>query len=93
MADELTTRPMLEALLEGQRHFALRLTELLDIVAKLSVKQDGLAARQEQFAAKQEDFAAKQEDLAAKQDELAARQDRCGSVATAWAAKACFRGL
>ena len=77
MADELTTRPMLEALLEGQRHFALQLTELLDAVATVSVKQDGLAAAQQQFAAKQEELAARQEELAARQEELAAaRQDR-----------------
>ena len=54
MADELTTRPMLEALLEGQNNFALQLTELLDAVAALSVKQDGLAARQEELAARQD---------------------------------------
>jgi chromosome segregation ATPase len=76
MADELTTRPMLEAILEGQRQFAVQLTSLLDAVAALSVKQDGLAARQEQFAARQEQFAARQEQFAARQEELAARQDR-----------------
>ena len=63
MADELTMRPMLEALLEGQRNFALQLTELLDGVATLSVKQDGLAATQEQLAAKQEELAARQDRL------------------------------
>jgi hypothetical protein len=63
MAGELTTRPMLEAILEGQRQFAVQLTSLLDAVAALSVKQDGLAARQEQFAARQEELAARQDRL------------------------------
>ena len=70
MTDELTTRPMLEAILEGQRQFALQLTELIGAVAAVSVKQDGLAARQEQFATRQEELAAKQEELAARQDRL-----------------------
>src|SRR5712664_2158408 len=63
MANELTTRPMLEALLKGQRQFASQLTEVLDAVAALSVKQDGLAARQEELAARQEELAARQDRL------------------------------
>ena len=47
MADDITTRPMLEAILEGQRHLASQMTELLVSQTALSKRQDELAAKQE----------------------------------------------
>lgn len=76
MADDLTTRPMLEALLEGQSQFALGMTELRDAIATISAKQDALLAKQDALAASQDALAAKQDALAVSQDELATRQDR-----------------
>ena len=76
MADERTTQPMLEALLEGQRQFAAQLTELLAVTASILVKQDEFAAKLDQFGARQDEFAARQDELAARQDQLAARQER-----------------
>ena len=49
MADDNTTQPMLEALLEGQR--------------QLIAKQDDLAAKQDALGAKQDELAAKQDAL------------------------------
>jgi uncharacterized coiled-coil DUF342 family protein len=76
MGDELTTRPMLEAILDGQRHIVSQLTELRAGHDALAAKVDQIAAKQDEIAAKQDEIAAKQDELAAKQDELAARQDR-----------------
>jgi|GEM_PF-3059881 len=76
MGEDLTTRPMLEAILDGQRHIVTRLTELRAGNDTLSAKVDQIAARQDELAAKQDELAAKQDELAAKQDGLAARQDR-----------------
>jgi len=75
MGEELTTRPMLEAILDGQRHIVSQLTELRAGNDALSAKVDQIAARQDELAAKQDELAAKQDELAAKQDELAAKQD------------------
>jgi outer membrane murein-binding lipoprotein Lpp len=76
MGEELTTRPMLEAILDGQRHIVSQLTGLRAGNDALSAKVDQIAARQDEIAAKQDELAAKQDELAAKQDGLAARQDR-----------------
>jgi len=76
MGEDLTTRPMLEAILDGQRHIVTQLTELRAGNDTLSAKVDQIAARQDELAAKQDELAAKQDELAAKQDGLAARQDR-----------------
>lgn len=90
MSEELTTRPMLEAILEGQRHIVSQLVELRTAydslatqhvmlaakVDQIAAKQDSLAAKQDALAAKQDELAAKQDELAAKQDDLAARQER-----------------
>lgn len=75
MSDEMTTRPMLEALLEGQRQLASQLVELRAAIAAISDKQDALAAKQDVLAANQDVLAANQLDLAAKQDSLAVKQD------------------
>lgn len=75
MSDEMTTRPMLEALLEGQRQLASQLVELRAAIAAISDKQDALAAKQDALAAKQDVLAAKQDVLAANQLDLAAKQD------------------
>lgn len=83
MAGDLTTRPMLEALLEGQRQFALGMTELRDAIAAISAKQDAMSAKQDALAAShdamvasQDAMLARQEELATRQEELATRQDR-----------------
>jgi len=70
MTDDATTRPMLEALLEGQRKLASQIAEMRAAVATISDKQDTLAAKQDALAAKQDALAAKQEELAARQDRL-----------------------
>lgn len=83
MSDDLTTKPMFEAILEGQRHIVAQLVELGTAydslaakVGQIAAKQDELATKVDQIAAKQDELAAKQDELAAKQDELAARQER-----------------
>jgi outer membrane murein-binding lipoprotein Lpp len=76
MGEDLTTRPMLEAILDGQRNIVTQLTELRAGNDTLSAKVDQLGAKQDELAAKQDELAAKQDELAAKQDGLAARQDR-----------------
>ncbi len=66
MTDDITTQPMLEALLEGQRQLGSQLAEI-------AAKQDAIAAKQDAIAAKQDALAAKQDEFAAKQDALEAR--------------------
>jgi len=66
MTDDITTRPMLEALLEGQRQLGSQMAELGAALAAMSQKQDDLAT-------KVDDLAAKQDELATKQDQLDAR--------------------
>jgi chromosome segregation ATPase len=82
MTDDITTRPMLEALLDGQRQLGSQLVDLRTAVdgvsqnqSDLASKQDALAAKQDALAAKQDEFAAKQDEFAAKQDALAAKVD------------------
>ena len=77
MAGDLTTRPMLEALLEGQRQFALGMTELRDAIAAISAKQDAMSAKQDALAASHDAMVASQDAMLARQEELATRQDRC----------------
>jgi outer membrane murein-binding lipoprotein Lpp len=76
MSEELTTRPMLEAILEGQRHIVSQLVELRTLYDSLATQHVMLAAKVDQIAAKVDQIAAKQDELAAKQDDLAARQER-----------------
>lgn len=76
MSDEMTTRPMLEALLDGQRRISSELSELRAAVTTISEKQDALAAKLDELGAKQDALEAKQDALAAKQDALAARQEQ-----------------
>jgi len=76
MADEQTTTPMLEALLEGQRQFAAQMTKMQSQMAEM---QSQMAEMQSQMAEMQKalvSISERQDALAAKQDELAARQDR-----------------
>lgn len=75
MSDEMTTRPMLEAILEGQRQLASQLIELRAAIAAISDNQNVLASKQDVLAANQLEFAAKQDILTAKQDILASKQD------------------
>ena len=63
MTDDNTTQPMLEALLEGQRHLAEQLEEL-------SVSLGAISERLSEIAAKQDALAARQDALAARQDAL-----------------------
>jgi outer membrane murein-binding lipoprotein Lpp len=76
MSEELTTRPMLEAILEGQRNIVSQLVDLRTLYDSLAAKVDQITAKQDELAAKQDSLAAKQDSLAAKQDDLAARQER-----------------
>lgn len=76
MSDNLTTKPMFEAILEGQRHIVAQLVELSKGYDSLAAKVDQIAAKQDELAAKQDELAAKQGELAAAQGDLAARQDR-----------------
>jgi predicted nucleic acid-binding Zn-ribbon protein len=52
MPDDITTRPVLEALLEGQRQLGSQMAELRDALAAISQKQDELAAKQDQLDAR-----------------------------------------
>jgi peptidoglycan hydrolase CwlO-like protein len=70
MTGELTTRPMLEALLEGQRQLSL---QMADALASISEKQDAIAAKQDALNDKQDALAAKQDALDARQDRLEVR--------------------
>jgi outer membrane murein-binding lipoprotein Lpp len=76
MSEDLTTKPMLEAILEGQRHIVAQLVDLRKGYDSMAAKVDQIAAKQDELAAKVDQIAAKQDELAAKQDELAARQER-----------------
>ena len=75
MSEELTTRPMLEAILEGQRHIVSQLVELRTVYDSLATQHVMLAAKVDQIATKQDELAAKVDQIATKQDELAAKQD------------------
>src|SRR5262245_49561913 len=52
MADDNTTKPMLESLLEGQRQLAASLAELRASISSISEKQEVIAANQEALATK-----------------------------------------
>jgi len=71
MGEELTTRPMLEAILDGQRHIVTQLTEL-------RAGNDALSAKVDQIASRQDELAAKQDGLAARQDRLELRMAELG---------------
>ncbi len=45
MTDDNTTRPMLEALLEGQRNLAAQIAELIVTQAAMSNRQDAFGAK------------------------------------------------
>ena len=66
MTDNLTTRPMLEALLEGQRQLGSQMAGLHAGLAAMSQKHDDLAS-------KVDDLTTKVDGIAAKQDQLDAR--------------------
>lgn len=70
MSEELTTRPMLEAILEGQRQIVSQLIELRTAYDALSAKVDQIATKQDELAAKQDDLAARQERLELRMAEL-----------------------
>src|SRR5260370_29349886 len=71
MGEELTTRPMLEAILDGQRHIVSKLNELRG-------GHDALLTKVDQIAAKQDERAGKQEALATRQDRLELRMAELG---------------
>ena len=66
MPDDITTRPMLEALLDGQRQLGSQIAELRAALGTISESQKELAAKQVEFAAKLDEFAAKQDQLDAR---------------------------
>ena len=66
MPDDITTRPMLEALLEGQRQLGSQMAEIRATLATISNTQNEIAAKQNEIAAKQDEFAAKQDQLDAR---------------------------
>jgi hypothetical protein len=49
MTEDITIRPMLEALLDGQRNLSSQLSELITTVAAVSRRQDELAAKQNEL--------------------------------------------
>ena len=59
MTDDITTRPMLEALLEGQRQLGSQIAEIRATLATISQKQNEIAAKQDEFAAKQDQLDAR----------------------------------
>ena len=73
MTDDITTRSILEALLEGQRQLSSLMAELSAAVAAVSQRQNEIAGKLDEFAAKQTEFAGKLDEFAAKQDQLDAR--------------------
>ncbi|HXI92932.1 MAG TPA: hypothetical protein VNO24_23250 [Blastocatellia bacterium] len=75
MPDDITTRPMLEALLEGQRQLGSQMAEIRAALSTISENQNKLAAQQDQFGARQDEFGARQDEFAAKLDEFNAKQD------------------
>jgi chromosome segregation ATPase len=70
MTDEATTRPMLEALLEGQRQLASQMAEMHATITEMRAAIATIAEKQDALYANQESLAARQEDLAARQDRL-----------------------
>ena len=70
MSDDLTTKPMLEAILEGQRHIVAQLVDLRKGYDSLAARVDQIAARQDELAAKQDDLAGRQERLELRMAEL-----------------------
>jgi predicted transcriptional regulator len=62
MADELTTRPMLEALLEGQSQLASQMTGLLDAIKQISDNQGALDARQDRLEVRVTELISRVED-------------------------------
>ena len=70
MSDEMTTKPMLEALLDGQRQLALQLTEVRASITAISDKLDTLASNQVELAAKQDALATRQDNLEIRIAEL-----------------------
>jgi len=83
MTDDITTRPMLEALLEGQRQLGSQMAELQTALGTVSHSQNELAARQDEFAVKLNEIAARLNEIAARQDEFAAKQDQLDVRVTA----------
>jgi chromosome segregation ATPase len=66
MPDDITTRPMLEALLEGQRQLGSQMAEIRATLGTISQTQTEIAAKQTEIAAKQQELAAKQDQLDAR---------------------------
>ncbi len=52
MPDDITTRPMLEALLEGQRQLGSQMAEIRAALGTISENQDKLTAKQDQLDAR-----------------------------------------
>ncbi len=52
MPDDITTHPMLEALLEGQRQLGSQMAEIRATLGTISHKQNEIAAKQDQLDAR-----------------------------------------
>jgi predicted nucleic acid-binding Zn-ribbon protein len=52
MPDDITTRPMLEALLEGQRQLGSQMAQIRAALGTISENQDKLTAKQDQLDAR-----------------------------------------
>ncbi|MEK6285193.1 MAG: hypothetical protein AABO57_05580 [Acidobacteriota bacterium] len=87
MTGELTTQPMLEALLEGQRQLASQLAEMRDAIATMSDKQGAIDAKQDTISANQDAIDAKQDTISAMQDVIAAKQETISAMQDALAGK------
>jgi len=59
MPDDITTRPMLEALLEGQRQLGSQMAEIRATLGTISQTQTEIAAKQNEIAAKQDQLDAR----------------------------------
>jgi hypothetical protein len=70
MSEELTIRPRLEAILEGQRRIVSQLVDLRTVGDSVSAKVDQIATRQNELAEKQDDLAGRQERLELRMAEL-----------------------
>lgn len=63
MPDDITTRPMLESLLNSQRELASKMEGISDILVALTRRSEELAGKQDEFAGSLEAFGAKQDAL------------------------------
>ena len=78
MPDDITTRPMLEALLEGQRDLASKIGELSVTLAAISQRQADLAGKQEEFGGRLEEFGGRLEGFGGRLEGFGGRLEEFG---------------